>query len=51
MPRVIVIVARDRPELLKGVFAAVTRNLRRVLDAAAAGKLGAVKEPDEGAAA
>ena len=30
----------DRPELLRGVFAAVSRNLRRVLETAAAGKLG-----------
>jgi CRP-like cAMP-binding protein len=29
----------ERPELLKGVFAAVTRNLRRVIDVAAASKL------------
>ncbi len=42
----------DRPELLKGVFAAVSRNLRRVIDAAAAGKLGGDRDPgDEGAAA
>ncbi len=34
----------DRPELLKGVFSAVTRNLRRVLEVAAAGKLSPSKE-------
>ncbi len=29
----------DRPELLKGVFAAVTKHVRQLLEASAAGKL------------
>lgn len=36
----------DRPELLKGVFAAVTRHLRLVLEVAVAGKLSAPRAPE-----